>query len=601
MDDVIFGTGGDDTIDGGLGNDTIDGGDGDDSITGGACEMEWQAGGTTPSYLETDPAPNGTPTTTESFVNSDGDTVSITHSTTNGNIDESGLFGAVDDAHRLTTTGEVNTHEFGAPVSGAQLLFTASANGEKYSVTITLADDTVLTLSEAIAAGHLTVDTSASDETVVGDDIVGGGTAGNADSTFVTINSPIKSIDVTSTGINAGAMAYELYVDTNAPVQVEVPGTGDDSILGGAGNDTIDGECGDDTIDGGIGNDVIDGGTGDDILTGGAGDDTFIGLSGNDTITDFNTGNTGSITEGSGVATAQDNNDFVDLSGYYNATTLAAYNAANPSNTYDTPLEWMQADQADDGVLNDTIAGWDADNTLTIQSGGAATDAANLTYDNTNVVCFAGGTMIKTIAGEVAVEDLKAGDKVLTMDNGFQSLQWIGSRSLTAETLDENPNMKPIRIRAGALGNDLPEQDLYVSPQHRVLVKSNVAKNMFGDSEVLVAAKQLLAMDGIEVCEDTDGVDYYHFMFEGHEVVFSNGAPTESLYTGPQALKTLTPEAREEIFALFPELSEVNHMASSARQLIKGRPGRKMVERHIKNSRAIIAAVPKARSFALSA
>ena len=49
---------------------------------------------------------------------------------------------------------------------------------------------------------------------------------------------------------------------------------------------------------------------------------------------------------------------------------------------------------------------------------------------------------------------------------------------------------------------------------------------------------------------------------EGHEVVFSNGAPTESLYIGSQALKTLTPEAREEIFALFPELSEVNHMAS---------------------------------------
>ena len=64
-------------------------------------------------------------------------------------------------------------------------------------------------------------------------------------------------------------------------------------------------------------------------------------------ITDFNAGNTGSIHDGDLA-----NNDQVDLSDYYNATNLAAWNAAHPDKTYKTPLEWLKADQTDDGVLN---------------------------------------------------------------------------------------------------------------------------------------------------------------------------------------------------------------------------------------------------------
>ncbi|KRW97185.1 hypothetical protein AQY21_05000 [Paracoccus sp. MKU1] len=100
----------------------------------------------------------------------------------------------------------------------------------------------------------------------------------------------------------------------------------------------------------------------------------------------------------------------------------------------------------------------------------------------------------------------------------------------------------------------MPTGDLVVSPQHRILARSHIAQTMFGTAEVLVAAKQLLALDGIEIAEDLSEVEYYHILFDHHEIVFSNGAETESLYTGAEALRVVGPAAAQEILALFPEL-----------------------------------------------
>lgn len=197
--------------------------------------------------------------------------------------------------------------------------------------------------------------------------------------------------------------------------------------------------------------------------------------------------------------------------------------------------------------------------------------------------CFVTGTLIETEAGFVTVENLKVGDKVLTRDNGFKEISWIGSVQLSAAQLQDNPNHRPIRISAGALGPDTPSSDLLVSPQHRVLVRSKIAQRMFGANEVLVAAKQLLLIDGIDIADDLQDVRYFHILFDQHEIVNSNGAPTESLYTGRQAMKSLGSSARQEIFSLFPELREDDHEAVSARTLASGRMARKLAVRHRQN------------------
>ncbi len=204
---------------------------------------------------------------------------------------------------------------------------------------------------------------------------------------------------------------------------------------------------------------------------------------------------------------------------------------------------------------------------------------------NNFVPCFAAGTSIQTFDGEVSVETLTPGMLVRTADNGHQPVRWVGS--VTVDLLT-NPNLRPIRISAGSLGDRKPAKDLIVSPQHRILVRSSIALKMFGTDEILVAAKQLLQLEGIDILTDINEIIYVHFLCSQHEVVFANGAESESLYTGPESLKAVGAAAREEILTLFPELREMDYKAPSARPLASGRMARKLALRHIQNEKALV-------------
>ncbi|MFV0409370.1 MAG: Hint domain-containing protein [Paracoccus sp. (in: a-proteobacteria)] len=358
-------------------------------------------------------------------------------------------------------------------------------------------------------------------------------------------------------------------------------GEGADHLLGQFGDDTILGQGGSDKLDGGDGNDSLDGGANADEYTGGEGFDTFIAGNG-DTITDFNTAAGQNINDGN-----QANNDFVDLSAYYNDANLTIYNTAHGTD-YSNPLKWMRADQAD-GVL-DMLDGTNGLPTLNMEilNGGTAVASADLTTDNTRVVCFSADALITTPDGEVAAGYLSVGDLVETVDAGSQPIRWIGMRTLNTTELAANPKLRPIRIQAGALGNGLPEADLIVSPQHRMLVRSKIAQKMFGTNEVLVAAKQLCQIEGIDVAEDLDEVTYVHFLFDTHQIVIANGAESESLFPGAEALKSVGPEAIAEIHALFPELDSPSYVPVAARELVSGRLGRKLAIRHLQNNKALV-------------
>ncbi|MCZ4270614.1 Hint domain-containing protein [Rhodobacteraceae bacterium G21628-S1] len=362
--------------------------------------------------------------------------------------------------------------------------------------------------------------------------------------------------------------------------------SGNDSLLGQGDDDALFGGDGNDTLSGGDGNDALFGGAGNDLMIGGSGDDQFSAGTGNDTIYDFGAGNSGAINDGDNT-----NNDFVDLTHIYNQTT---YDQAVADGLVDptvirNPLQWMRADQADDGVLNSSHMGGD---TLTIRNGGTAVSADKLNTETTGVICFTKGTMIMTITGERPVEKLKTGDLVLTSDAGFQPLRWIGNRRLSAAQLAQSPNLRPIRIRRGALGSDLPTRDLFLSPQHRVLIATPAVERMFGTSEILVAVKHLTALEVIDLVDDACGVDYWHFLMDRHQVVFSNGARTETLYTGSEALKAVGPCGRLEILALFPELrteTAIDPSAgfSPARMIASGARGRRLAQRIAQNKHCV--------------
>ncbi|WP_225612229.1 Hint domain-containing protein [Paracoccus sp. PAR01] len=245
---------------------------------------------------------------------------------------------------------------------------------------------------------------------------------------------------------------------------------------------------------------------------------------------------------------------------------------------------WADRLAADVRQLDDQFVGY-----------GRASDST-LTHDQTvdreltdaEVVCFVAGTLIETDRGPVPVEELVAGDTVWTKDDGFQPIRWIGSVKLSGAMLANKPNLRPIRIRAGALGANTPSSDLLVSPQHRVLVRSRIAVKMFDTMEVLIPAKQLLQIDGIDYDHATTEVEYFHFLFDRHQIVVSNGAETESLFTGPQALRALTAEARDEVLSLFPELAERDYQPEAIRPLPSGRKSRKLVQRHASKHRDLV-------------
>lgn len=106
----------------------------------------------------------------------------------------------------------------------------------------------------------------------------------------------------------------------------------------------------------------------------------------------------------------------------------------------------------------------------------------------------------------------------------------------------------------------------------------------------MVPAKKLLDLDGIETLEDGQDVTYVHFLCDRHELVWSEGAVTETLHTGQEALKTLSAEARAEIFEIFPELDGEgnNSHRPLARPVPKGRLIRKLVERIGRNGRDLV-------------
>ncbi|MGJ8545573.1 MAG: Hint domain-containing protein [Sulfitobacter sp.] len=208
-----------------------------------------------------------------------------------------------------------------------------------------------------------------------------------------------------------------------------------------------------------------------------------------------------------------------------------------------------------------------------------------------DIACFTRGTMIRITGGmEVPIEELNVGDCVLCDRGKPRRIKWIGSTEVCGYRLMTKPNLRPIRIRAGALGTGYPNEDLEVSQQHRVLVRSKIAERMFGETDVLVPAKKLLELDGVDVADEAQKVEYFHILLDEHRLIVSNGALTESLLTGPHAMEAVGLEARAEIEELFPEVTAPDFCPVPARLVPKkGKEIKQLLARHAKNDQPLFA------------
>ncbi|AXT25442.1 hypothetical protein D1823_01825 [Ruegeria sp. AD91A] len=172
------------------------------------------------------------------------------------------------------------------------------------------------------------------------------------------------------------------------------------------------------------------------------------------------------------------------------------------------------------------------------------------------VPCFVKGTLIETEKGYRAVEELSVGDKVRASSGEILPVKWIGKRTLKAEDLKRNPQLRPVCIEKGAIGKNLPSRDLYVSPQHRIVLEGWRAELLFGEAKIFTAAVHLINDKTIHRVRSNECVTYYHIACSRHAILMSNGLPTESLFLGDMALKSFRREDVEELLALFPELRD---------------------------------------------
>jgi hypothetical protein len=183
--------------------------------------------------------------------------------------------------------------------------------------------------------------------------------------------------------------------------------------------------------------------------------------------------------------------------------------------------------------------------------------------DAGGVICFTPGTRIETPDGPRLVEELREGDRVQTKDNGAQDIQWIGSRRMTGARLFAMPKLRPIRIRAGALGIERPDSELLVSPEHRMLVQGDVARALFNTPEVLVAAKDLLNSGTVSVDLAMREVTYVHLLLPRHQILWANGVETESFHPASASLTSLDEVDRLRLLARFPGLASEPHTYGS--------------------------------------
>ncbi|MGX9354277.1 Hint domain-containing protein [Roseobacteraceae bacterium S113] len=540
-DDLVFGEGDDDTISGGAGTNTLVGGEGDDVFLGGAGA--------------------------DSLVGDDGNDI----------VDYSGSGGAVnvDIGNGITAGGDAGNDTLGFGIEGVTgsgfddtLLGGDSTDtneidggagddaidgrGGDDSLTGGTGNDTiVLGEGDDTALGGDDADTFILDSDADGDDTntIDGGSGGVDDDTLDFSNVTGGGVTVTLSDPEDGTASWDGNAATFTEIENITASELGDTLDGGALTDgvALDGAGGDDSLIGGDGDDTLIGGTGSDTLEAGAGDDDLAGGDDADTFTGAGFGDT--VDGGDGGV----DDDTLDLTGTTSpggSLQIVRDGPDSDGNGFDGRVDYFD----DEGNLE-----------------------GSLTFTNIEnfVPCFTPGTLIKTQLGERPVESLRPGDKVLTRDNGFQTIRWVGTRKLSRAELAANPELQPVRIAADSLGPNMPEREMLVSPQHRMLLGNTQTELWFGEEEVLVAAVNMTELYGVDQMQ-MEEVTYVHILFDQHELVVSDNTWSESFQPGDMTLASMEHDQREELFALFPELQlgEAERHFPAARTTLKAHEAR---------------------------
>jgi Hint domain len=137
------------------------------------------------------------------------------------------------------------------------------------------------------------------------------------------------------------------------------------------------------------------------------------------------------------------------------------------------------------------------------------------------IACYCRGTLVRTPYGNKRMEKLQIGDEVITASGAARPIKWIGRRSYLGRFVMGRKDILPVCIKAGALDDNEPKRDLWISPNHAMYFKDE-------QDGVLIEAKDLVNGVSIVQAESVEQVEYFHIELDTHDVIIAEGAPSES-------------------------------------------------------------------------
>ncbi len=133
-----------------------------------------------------------------------------------------------------------------------------------------------------------------------------------------------------------------------------------------------------------------------------------------------------------------------------------------------------------------------------------------------SVPCFLRGTVIRTPDGEVAVENLAVGDRIVTLSGEAKPITWIGTGCVEV-TRGRRCAATPIVVRKSALADNVPYHDLRITKGHALFL-----------DDVLIPVEELINHRSIAWDDHAQRVEFYHIELAAHDVLVANGAPAET-------------------------------------------------------------------------
>ena len=169
---------------------------------------------------------------------------------------------------------------------------------------------------------------------------------------------------------------------------------------------------------------------------------------------------------------------------------------------------------------------------------------------------IAGNCNVRTPCGARHVANLRAGDLVVTRDRGLRPVRLVWSRTVTEADMAADPSLAPVCLRPRAIGPMMPQRDLLVAGDHRLLIPGYRLTDQPDTAAALIPAREIAGTSDAAFVDRARGeVTFWNLVFDAHEVFAANGLPVESFHITEESLETVPAAARAQIRETFPELA----------------------------------------------